>query len=87
MLGASLTLISLGRSLGVPKGIQLLMLRNAAIDFFIGMIPFAGDIFDIFFKANKRNIRLLEHWWLQENQQHISESTQEKVKQWSDSQP
>jgi hypothetical protein len=84
MLCASLTLIGLGRSLGVPKGIQLLMLRNAAIDFFVGMIPIAGDIFDIFFKANKRNVRLLEHWWLQENQQHIQQSTQEKIKQWSE---
>lgn len=87
MLGASLTLIGLSRSLGAPKGIQLMMLRNAAIDFFVGMVPLVGDIFDMFFKANQRNIRLLERWWLDEHHQGIQQTTQQTLQQWSDNQP
>lgn len=35
------------------------MVGNVAIDFAIGFIPGLGDVGDIFFKANQRNLRLL----------------------------
>lgn len=35
------------------------MLMNLAVDAGVGVIPFAGDLFDLGFKANKRNIALL----------------------------
>ncbi|TDF35155.1 DUF4112 domain-containing protein [Alteromonadaceae bacterium M269] len=86
MLGASLSLIGLAKSLGAPKGMLLLMLRNAAIDFFVGMVPIVGDIFDLFFKANHRNIKMLEGWWLSEHQGDIKLATQQKIQEWSDKQ-
>lgn len=46
--------------LGVPKQIIGKMLGNLVIDWVIGSIPIIGDIFDIGFKANLRNIRLIE---------------------------
>jgi hypothetical protein len=36
------------------------MLANVAADFLVGSIPFVGDLFDVAFKANRRNARLLE---------------------------
>jgi hypothetical protein len=36
------------------------MLVNLGIDMLVGVIPFVGDIADIAFKANTRNLKLLE---------------------------
>ena len=36
------------------------MLGNVAVDFLIGSVPVAGDLFDFAWKANRRNARLLE---------------------------
>jgi hypothetical protein len=44
----------------IPKIVQLRMLMNAAIDFAIGVIPLIGDLFDFGWKANVRNLALLE---------------------------
>jgi hypothetical protein len=44
----------------IPKIVQLRMLMNAAIDFAIGVIPLIGDLFDFGWKANVRNLVLLE---------------------------
>ena len=44
----------------IPKIVQLRMLMNAAIDFVIGVIPVIGDLFDFGWKANVRNLALLE---------------------------
>ena len=44
------------------------MLGNIAIDALVGAIPFLGDLFDVAFKANNRNVELLkEHY---ENGKH-----------------
>ncbi|MFO1033907.1 MAG: DUF4112 domain-containing protein [Hyphomicrobiales bacterium] len=45
--------------LGAPKALLGRMAVNAALDAGLGTIPVAGDIFDIFFKANTRNLKLL----------------------------
>ena len=44
---------------GVPYITLLRMLSNVAIGLIVGMIPIAGDAFDIFWKANHRNYQLL----------------------------
>jgi len=36
------------------------MLVNILLDTTIGIIPVAGDIFDIFWKSNKRNLKIIE---------------------------
>lgn len=35
------------------------MLMNWAVDFGLGAVPVVGDLFDIAFKSNSRNLRLL----------------------------
>jgi hypothetical protein len=50
------------RQLGLPRWKIARMIGNVAVDTAIGAIPLAGDVFDVFFKANQRNIRIIhEH--------------------------
>ena len=35
------------------------MLMNLGVDALVGAVPLAGDLFDVAWKANKRNVRLL----------------------------
>ncbi len=46
--------------LRVPAVVQARMVLNAAIDMAIGLVPLLGDIADIAWKANTRNLALLE---------------------------
>ena len=49
------------------------MSSNVAIEGVVGIIPFAGDLFDAAFKANQRNVKLLEAW-LDEPQRTVRSS-------------
>ncbi|HEY2587868.1 MAG TPA: DUF4112 domain-containing protein [Tepidisphaeraceae bacterium] len=42
------------------KGVQARMAANLAIEFGGGLLPWVGDFFDVAFKANIRNVKLLE---------------------------
>jgi len=44
---------------GVPTVTVARMVANVAIEVFVGAIPFLGDVFDIAWKANRRNYKLL----------------------------
>lgn len=44
----------------VPAIVQARMVVNAAIDMVLGLVPFLGDLVDIAWKANLRNLALLE---------------------------
>jgi hypothetical protein len=46
--------------LGAPKPLLYRMAINVAVDGLVGAIPVAGDIFDAVWKANQKNVRLLE---------------------------
>lgn len=48
------------RDLHVPRVVQLRMIFNVAIDAFVGAVPIAGDLFDFIWKANVKNLALLE---------------------------
>ncbi len=48
------------RQLNAPPAVQLHMLSNIALDALIGMVPIAGDLFDFAFKAQTRNLALLD---------------------------
>lgn len=55
-------IISEAGRLGAPRMVLLKMALNVAADALVGTIPVAGDVFDVFWKANLRNIRLLESY-------------------------
>lgn len=45
---------------GVPRAVLARMLLNVLVDTAIGSIPVLGDLFDVAFKSNVRNIELLD---------------------------
>ena len=52
--------IRVARNLGAPPAVQMHLLSNIALDALIGMVPIAGDVFDFAFKAQTRNLALLD---------------------------
>ncbi|MDG4648460.1 DUF4112 domain-containing protein [Roseibacterium sp. SDUM158017] len=47
------------RKLGASRGVLARMAGNTGIDWVIGAIPLVGDLFDVGWKANRRNVALL----------------------------
>ena len=59
---ASSYILAEAQRLGVPRAVLLRMAFNVAVDGVVGIVPFVGDVFDAAWKANVRNVRLLEAW-------------------------
>jgi hypothetical protein len=49
-----------GVRLRVPRIVLVRMLMNAAFDFILGAVPVVGDLVDLGWKANLRNLALIE---------------------------
>jgi len=61
----SLYLVNEARRLGLPRDTLARMLANVGVDFVGGAVPLLGDLFDVYFKSNKRNVDLvLDHFEL-----------------------
>jgi hypothetical protein len=60
--GAALAgyLVILAQRLGVPRAVVVRMLANVAVDTLAGSVPVIGDLFDVAYKSNLRNVALLE---------------------------
>ena len=56
----AIAILATGLRLRVPLVVQARMVLNAAIDMVLGLVPFLGDLVDIAWKANLRNLALLE---------------------------
>ena len=56
----SLYIIIESARMGVPRSLLARMGWNVAVDTLVGEIPVLGDLFDIGFKANIRNLALLD---------------------------
>ncbi|MEJ7862676.1 MAG: DUF4112 domain-containing protein [Pyrinomonadaceae bacterium] len=56
---ASFYILVSGVRYGVPKITLLRMAFNIGLDYVVGAIPFLGDAFDFFWKANKQNMDLI----------------------------
>jgi hypothetical protein len=48
------------RQLAIPRIVLLRMIFNVAIDSLLGAVPVVGDLFDFAWKANNKNLALLE---------------------------
>jgi Domain of unknown function (DUF4112) len=57
--GLGLFVVWRASRLGLPRVVVARMLANSAIDLAVGSIPVAGDAFDLWFKANTRNLGLM----------------------------
>lgn len=58
---ASSYLLYEGARLGVTLATLLRMAFNIGVEAVVGLIPGLGDLFGFAFKANNRNLRLIEH--------------------------
>ncbi len=56
----SLTLLGVAARERVPKLVVARMLLNIALDAILGAIPLLGDVFDFAFRANEKNLALIE---------------------------
>jgi hypothetical protein len=58
--GISAYIVIEAARMGIPREVLGKMVGNIAIDSFAGTIPVVGDLFDVGWKANVKNIELLE---------------------------
>src|SRR5262249_6355998 len=74
---ASVYILNAAARLGVSRLAQARMTLNILIDLVVGAIPLVGDIFDVYWKANQKNVALLR--------QHLTANpTTAKKLRWSD---
>jgi len=60
-----LLIVNEARRLGVPNATLAKMLGNIGLDTIGGSLPLLGDLFDVYFKSNRRNLQLvLDHFEL-----------------------
>ncbi|WP_353200752.1 DUF4112 domain-containing protein [Sandarakinorhabdus sp.] len=48
------------RNLGASNATLLRMLANVGIETALGSVPVVGDVFDVFFRSNTRNLKLIK---------------------------
>ena len=86
MFVESAYIVLLAKTMGLPTGLRLVMLRNCLIDFVLGLLPVVGDIVDIFYQANKSNVRIMERYWLAQHRSTLDESVSQNLSQWEQNQ-
>lgn len=68
-LGLSGTLIATMAKKGASPKLVARMLINVLVDTVVGSIPVLGNIFDLFFKANTRNLKLMREYYDEDKHQ------------------
>ncbi|MEL6581877.1 MAG: DUF4112 domain-containing protein [Cyanobacteria bacterium J06621_12] len=68
-------MIYLAARSGLERSEIIKMIKNVAIETAVGSVPIAGDIFDIYFKANMRNLEILENHLAQDEVEAEESST------------
>ena len=58
--GIGLYLVREARILGASRTLRARMIGNLLADVAIGALPVAGDIADLYFRAHRRNLKLLQ---------------------------
>ncbi|MDT9311754.1 MAG: DUF4112 domain-containing protein [Arthrospira platensis] len=74
LLGAVLAGYIVFRSfqLGLPKKLLLIMTYNIVIDTVLGTVPIFGDLFDVLWKANVKNVDILESYLMDSEEEDIT---------------
>jgi len=58
--GIGLYTVAQARELGASRWLQARMIGNLLADAALGAVPLAGDLADVYFKAHRRNMKLLQ---------------------------
>jgi hypothetical protein len=56
----SLAVLTAAARRGVPRIVLARMLVNVGVDTVVGLVPVVGDVFDLLWRSNTRNLALLE---------------------------
>lgn len=56
----ALTLLRTAMRRGVPRVVMARMLVNIGVDTMVGLVPVVGDVFDLVWRSNAKNLALLE---------------------------
>src|SRR5436190_4615248 len=56
----SIYILKVASRCGVPRVTLVRMALNIAVDYVGGIVPLAGDAFDVYWKANLKNVELLK---------------------------
>lgn len=64
----SIYVVMAAQRLGVSRFVLMRMIGNVGIDMLVGAIPVLGDLFDVGFKANRRNVALLRRHFGEERE-------------------
>lgn len=62
-LAISTMLIYTMHNHGASRKVVIKMMLNAGLDTVIGAIPLVGTVFDVFYRANERNVKLLKEYY------------------------
>jgi hypothetical protein len=64
VVGALLSsyIIAVAAAEGLPRSALIRMAINVGIETIVGVVPILGDVFDATWKANQRNVRLMEQF-------------------------
>ncbi|KLU01488.1 protein containing DUF4112 [Rhodopirellula islandica] len=65
-MGLSGILIATMAKNGASPRLVLRMLTNVGLDALVGTIPILGNLFDLFYKANHRNLLLLREYYVED---------------------
>ncbi len=81
----------------MPLTTVVRMLLNIGIELLIGIVPLVGDVLDVAWKANRRNYRLMEGFFEEQEQELVNDCQQQglsslavtepegRISQWDDS--
>ncbi len=58
----SLWIVHEAHKLSAPRELIARMIGNVALDGLVGAMPVFGDVFDVMWRSNRRNMRLLRAW-------------------------
>jgi hypothetical protein len=62
----SLYVLYEARRLGIPTPLLVRMIANVIVEGVAGAVPLAGDLFDVAWRANRRNVRLVREYFERE---------------------
>jgi hypothetical protein len=50
---------------GASRKVVIKMILNSTVDAVIGAVPLVGTVFDVFYRSNEKNLRLLQEHYLE----------------------
>jgi len=73
-LASTVYLLTKAHHYNLPLTIKIKMVWNAFIDWLVGLVPLVGDIFDVGWKSNQKNVALIRNHF-EKSEKHSKHKT------------